>query len=165
MRQIAPAAAALALSAALTAAMEAAPAGVDEALAAGHAVLASADGVDLDYLAALEDSPDELDQGRADNVGELVAYAWAGPADDNWDIYVKGLGPGTSPLRLTDDPARDTSPVWSPDGRQIAFLRSLDGRNSIHTVPSLGGQERKLVDVGASVRRVRDWNNSSPMTS
>jgi serine/threonine protein kinase len=43
--------------------------------------------------------------------GEKVAYAWAGPADDNWDIYVKALGVGTKPLRLTEDPAVEASPT------------------------------------------------------
>lgn len=54
---------------------------------------------------------------------EKVAYAWAGPDDDNWDIYVKALGLGTKPLRITEDPGTDWSPSWSPDGRQIAFVR------------------------------------------
>jgi eukaryotic-like serine/threonine-protein kinase len=80
--------------------------------------------------------------------GEKVAYAWAGADDDNWDIYVKALGPGTKPLRITEDPARDWSPTWSPDNRQIAFVRvSADDAAAIYTIPSLGGQERKLVDV------------------
>jgi Tol biopolymer transport system component len=68
---------------------------------------------------------------------------------------VKAIGPGTKPLRLTENPAADWFPVWSPDGREIAFLREsgepgLEGtdrrRYSIWTLPSLGGQERKLVD-------------------
>jgi Tol biopolymer transport system component len=80
--------------------------------------------------------------------GEKVAYAWASPDDDNWDIYVKAVGPGTKPLRITEDPAPDGSPTWSPDGRQIAFVRSSgDNTAAIYTIPALGGQERKLVDV------------------
>jgi len=79
--------------------------------------------------------------------GEEVAYSWAGPASDNRDIYVKALGVGAEPLRLTDDPAEDGQPVWSPDGRQIAFLRSSRAGAAIYTIPSLGGQERKLVDI------------------
>jgi Tol biopolymer transport system component len=78
----------------------------------------------------------------------MVAYAWAGANDDNWDLYVKVRGHGTKPLRITNDPATDWSPTWSPDGRQIAFVRiSADNTAAIYTVPSLGGQERKLVDV------------------
>ena len=80
--------------------------------------------------------------------GEKVAYAWAGPDDDNQDIYVKAVGPGTKPLRITEDPAGETSPTWSSDGRQIAFVReSADNTAAIYTIPALGGQERKLVDV------------------
>jgi Tol biopolymer transport system component len=85
--------------------------------------------------------------------GERVAYEWAGPNDDNWHIYVKAVGPGTKPLRITEDPADDFCPTWSPDGRQIAFLRvSADNTAAIYTVPSLGGQEHKLVDVVGPVQ-------------
>jgi Tol biopolymer transport system component/predicted Ser/Thr protein kinase len=83
--------------------------------------------------------------------GEKVAYAWAGPADDNWDLYVKALGVGTRPLRLTEFPGADGDPAWSPDGRQIAFVRYEGGAASIYTVPSLGGSERKLIDIAGPV--------------
>ena len=66
---------------------------------------------------------------------------------------MKAVGPGTKPLRITEDPADDVSPTWSPDGRQIAFVRvSADNTAAIYTVPSLGGQERKLVDVVGPVQ-------------
>jgi len=84
--------------------------------------------------------------------GEKVAYGWRGPDGDNWDIYVKALGMGTKPFRLTEDPAEDLKPVWSPDGRQIAFVRAAEDGAAIYTVPSLGGQERRLADVSGLVR-------------
>jgi hypothetical protein len=79
--------------------------------------------------------------------GEKVAYSWTGAADDNWDIYVKALGLGARPFRLTEHPGKDWGPVWSPDGRQIAFVRETDDGAAIYTVPALGGQERKLVEI------------------
>ena len=80
--------------------------------------------------------------------GEKVAYSWTGAANDNLDVYVKALGVGAKPLRLTESPAQDLTPVWSPDGRQIAFVRgSEEGRAALFTIPSLGGQERKLIDI------------------
>jgi Tol biopolymer transport system component len=50
--------------------------------------------------------------------------------------------------RLTTDPARDTFPSWSPDGRQIAFVRYSDGSNSgtIRVISPLGGADRKVSD-------------------
>ena len=80
---------------------------------------------------------------------ERVAYVWGGLSEDNWDIYVKAVGVGTKPLRLTEDPRDDNSPVWSPDGRQIAFTRRAEKGFLIFTVPSLGGQERRLIEVTA----------------
>jgi Tol biopolymer transport system component/predicted Ser/Thr protein kinase len=78
--------------------------------------------------------------------GNLIAFSWAGPNRDNYDIYVQQIG-GGSPLRLTTDPGYDTNPVFSPDGRHIAFTRY--GR-TVMLVPALGGPERRLCDVKSS---------------
>ena len=65
----------------------------------------------------------------------------------NQDIYVSTLD-GAQPLRLTDDPAVDLSPVWAPDGRRIAFLRRRGPlMMDMMVVPALGGHERKLLTV------------------
>jgi Tol biopolymer transport system component len=70
--------------------------------------------------------------------GKLIAFSQAG-ADGNVDIYVQQLGAG-NPLRLTTDPAPDLNPVFSPDGRYIAFARGT----VLMLIPSLGGTEREL---------------------
>jgi eukaryotic-like serine/threonine-protein kinase len=59
--------------------------------------------------------------------GNHVAFTWTGSKQDNQDIYVQQIGAG-SPLRLTTDAHNDYNPVWSPDGRWIAFLRDSFGR-------------------------------------
>jgi Tol biopolymer transport system component len=84
--------------------------------------------------------------------GEKVAYAWSGVDYDSLDIYVKGLGLGTSPLRLTEHRADDVFPAWSPDGRRLAFARAIEEGAAIYTVPALGGQESKLIDIRGPLR-------------
>jgi Tol biopolymer transport system component/predicted Ser/Thr protein kinase len=90
--------------------------------------------------------------------GDRIAFAWNGPKQDNFDIYVQQIGAG-SPLRLTTDPRHDYNPAWSPDGRWIAFLRSESlgspregtilqtGRSELRLIPPLGGPERKLAEI------------------
>jgi len=80
--------------------------------------------------------------------GNQVAFTWDGEKQDNLDIYVKLIGTSGPPLRLTSDPAPEYSPVWSPDGRFIAFLRALSrGRSAVLVIPALGSPERKLGEI------------------
>src|SRR4029077_8040485 len=57
-----------------------------------------------------------------------------------------------SQLRLTTDPRIDYNPVWSPDGRWIAFLRRQwgSGSSELLLIPPLGGLERKLAEIRIS---------------
>src|SRR4029453_13750887 len=80
--------------------------------------------------------------------GNQVAFAWNGEHEDDWEIDVKVVGAGT-PLRLTTNPATDSSPAWSPDGRYIVFLRQSEDTAGFYMVPALGGLERKLSDAHA----------------
>lgn len=84
--------------------------------------------------------------------GSQVAFSWNGPKQDNYDIYVKVVGPG-EPVAVTTDPARDDRPAWSPDGRQIAFLRSwakpsgVGADVDVFVIPALGGAERRIATI------------------
>lgn len=72
--------------------------------------------------------------------GAQVAFAWDNNQRGMYDIYVKLIGPG-DPLRLTSDPAPDYSPVWSPDGRWIAFVRDMGRHRRLScSYPLLAGR-------------------------
>jgi Tol biopolymer transport system component/DNA-binding winged helix-turn-helix (wHTH) protein len=84
--------------------------------------------------------------------GNQVAFAWNGEKQDNFDIYVKAIGPD-APRRLTTDLAEDGSPAWSSDGRTIAFLRRLGAdRTELMLIPAFGGVERKLAETRGELR-------------
>ncbi|MGQ0735092.1 MAG: protein kinase domain-containing protein [Acidobacteriota bacterium] len=84
--------------------------------------------------------------------GGHVVFTWTGPRQDNTDIYVQQIGAG-SPLRLTTDPQPEFNPVWSPDGRWIAFLRGNTATplgssdRQVRLIAPLGGPERHLADI------------------
>ena len=88
--------------------------------------------------------------------GREIAFAWNADGKDNrTDIYVQLIGAGR-PLQLTDDPAPDLEPAWSPDGQHIAFLRPYQRRlEELIKIPALGGTEQ-ILSVLDAVRL--DWS-------
>jgi hypothetical protein len=71
----------------------------------------------------------------------------------NWDIYTVradcdpsgSQGEKDCGLRqLTDDPADDVLPAWSPDGRSIAFVSMRDGNPEIYVMDNGGQNQRRL---------------------
>ena len=76
--------------------------------------------------------------------GQQVVFSWNGGAGTTFSLYEKVVG-SEQFLRLTTLPnAIDFNPVWSPDGRDIAFARIASGTAGIYTISALGGPERKL---------------------
>jgi Tol biopolymer transport system component len=84
--------------------------------------------------------------------GNQAAFVWNGPNQDNYDIYIK-LIDGGAPLRLTTDPAVESAPAFSPDGRRIAFRR---GRG-VYVMSALGGAERKIGESNGNRLRL-SWS-------
>jgi len=88
--------------------------------------------------------------------GKLAAYASDRASNGtNLDLWVQPLTEAAQPIRLTQNPADDMSPSFSPDGGQIAFFSSRDG-GGIYLIPTLGGEERLLVRGGSQPRFSRD---------
>ncbi|MEW5979971.1 MAG: winged helix-turn-helix domain-containing protein [Acidobacteriota bacterium] len=92
--------------------------------------------------------------------GSRVAFTWSGSQEDNLDIYVKVVD-AESQIRLTSNPAQDTSPAWSNDSRYIGFNRNTGPDSGFYVVPALGGSERqvaKALPTRANFRgRTVDW--------
>lgn len=78
--------------------------------------------------------------------GKLVAYSSDRSGAGDLDIWVQQVSGGT-PLRLTDNPADDIDPAFSPDGQTIAY-RAEGEMDGIFLVPALGGNRTLLARGG-----------------
>jgi Tol biopolymer transport system component len=65
--------------------------------------------------------------------------------DGNSEIYVMNAD-GSNPHNLTNNPADDFSPVWSPDGKQIAFFSIRSKWQELYVMNADGSQVRQLTD-------------------
>lgn len=69
--------------------------------------------------------------------------AYVSTQDGDPEIYVMSED-GLNPKQLTSNFVKDENPSWSPDGRQIAFMREIKGNQSIWLMDAQGGNEREL---------------------
>jgi Tol biopolymer transport system component len=96
--------------------------------------------------------------------GRLLAYASDRSGNGDLDIWVQQMSGGTA-LRLTDDPADDTTPDFSPDGSQIAFRSERNG-GGVYAVSALGGPARLVAPDGRRPRfspdgsRIAYWSGN-----
>ncbi|HEU5066508.1 MAG TPA: hypothetical protein VFT86_11665 [Gaiellaceae bacterium] len=75
------------------------------------------------------------------------------PGDFTEDLHVMNAD-GSGQRRLTRNPATDRDPVWSPDGRRIAFSR---GRQAWVMNPD-GSGKRSLTPAGWYSAESQDWS-------
>ena len=91
-------------------------------------------------LPGRENSPNFSPDGRQ------MVFSWDGGIENgNSDIYVKLIDAG-EPVRLTDTATDEINPVFSPDGKSVAFVRIFPTHNKIILIPALGGAERVIYE-------------------
>ncbi len=71
--------------------------------------------------------------------GDRQWIAFVSSRDGNQEIY-KMRPDGTQPTNLTDNPAPDSCPSWSPEGQWIAFESRRDGKFDIYKMRADGTQ-------------------------
>ncbi|HET9265308.1 MAG TPA: amidohydrolase family protein [Vicinamibacterales bacterium] len=74
--------------------------------------------------------------------GEQIVFAALG------DIWTARRG--GSAARLTDDPAVDTDPAWSPDGTRIAYASDRHGSFDLYVRNALDGSERRITTASTA---------------
>ena len=91
--------------------------------------------------------------------GKWVAYTVATPdmdanrnASNIWLVPTKG----GDAIQLTQS-GKDTSPVWSPDGRTIAFLSARGSESQVYLLSMEGGEPQKLTKLSTGADIVK-WS-------
>ena len=75
--------------------------------------------------------------------GSAVAFTYQG------NIYTVPSAGGHA-TQLTAGPAYNTTPIWSPDGKTIAYTADTHGNFDIYVVPATGGTPRRLTTHSAA---------------
>ncbi|HSE43650.1 MAG TPA: S9 family peptidase [Acidobacteriota bacterium] len=73
----------------------------------------------------------------------------------NSEIYVMNAD-GTNIHQMTDDPASDTEPKWSPDGKSILFTSTRKDGAQAWLIPTDGGEAKQLTSFVMGVENL-DW--------
>jgi Tol biopolymer transport system component len=78
--------------------------------------------------------------------GNAILFAdFTEEGTENSEIYTMGID-GSNLTKLTDNPAKDYFPKYSPDGKTIVFSSERDGNIQLYTMNSSGENVKRLMD-------------------
>jgi TolB protein len=84
------------------------------------------------------------------------AIAYTGRDKGQDDIWALSVGDRT-PIRLTNDPADDRDPAWSPDGQKLAYASHQDGNWELY-VYDLGSGQTTRMTYDLSFQGAPQWS-------
>jgi Tol biopolymer transport system component/tRNA A-37 threonylcarbamoyl transferase component Bud32 len=77
--------------------------------------------------------------------------------NNNFDVWLLDLGRNVL-SRFTSDAAADLDPIWSPDGRRIAFRSNRKGAYDLYIKPATGPGSEELLLASGQDKRTLDWS-------
>ena len=86
-----------------------------------------------------QESPRWLRKNAIAPDGQHIAFSYKG------DIYVVPTAGGRA-QQLTSNPAYDSDPVWTPDGKQLYFSSYREGSQDIFVMPAEGGTPHRVTN-------------------
>jgi eukaryotic-like serine/threonine-protein kinase len=109
--------------------------------------------------------------GKAEPMGSAAEYAAVALSRDgtraavtqtdaqsaNTDLWLFDLVRGI-PTRFTFDEAEEGDPVWSPDGRTVAFSSRRDGVAGLYVKDSTGAAKEERLQKVEEIERPTDWS-------
>lgn len=106
-------------------------------------------------LAAAVLADSGVSPARAAFPGANGKIAFSSDRDANSEVYVMDAD-GSGQTNLSNNPAFDEAPAWSPDGTQIVFTSDRDGNQEIHVMDADGSGETNLTNNPAG-DTAPDW--------
>ena len=87
--------------------------------------------------------------------GEFIAFS--GIRNGRKQIHLNQSGEDNA-LPITNDEWNNANPIWSPDGREIAYISKREGKAEIWRIPKLGGDATLIAQIEQRSPLLRNWS-------